>query len=202
MVELADQRGAHRCLQSRSGFHAAQPTPSRTLEVKMGDPELTIGELATRTGVATSALRHWETLGLMSTPVRVSGQRRYPPSAVGRVGVILLLRDVGFSLREAAALLAAHADADGWRAVARRKLADLDRQIADAQTAREAIVHGLACPHDDVTDCPTFAGIVAGRLAGRPLAEAHSHPPAAPPADSRAASEPLTRRAGRAGGRG
>ncbi len=52
----------------------------------MGDRHLTIGELAKRTGVATSALRYYEELGLLPAPGRVSGQRRYPESAVGLVG--------------------------------------------------------------------------------------------------------------------
>jgi DNA-binding transcriptional MerR regulator len=51
----------------------------------MVDGHLTIGELAKRTGVATSALRYYEKLGLLPAPVRVSGQRRYPESAVGLV---------------------------------------------------------------------------------------------------------------------
>ena len=62
--------------------------------------QLTIGELASRTGAATSALRYWEKLGLLPAPARVSGQRRYPPSSVKLVGVVLALRNVGFTLRE------------------------------------------------------------------------------------------------------
>jgi DNA-binding transcriptional MerR regulator len=146
------------------------------LEVKMNGRYLTIGELAKSTGVATSALRYYEELGLMPAPVRISGQRRYPESAVGLVGVILLLRDVGFSLRESKALLASRGPADdGWRQLAQRKLADLDDQIAKAQTAREAITHALHCPHDDITTCPNFANVTAARLAGKPLEEAHPH---------------------------
>ena len=142
----------------------------------MDDRYLTIGELAKSTGVATSALRYYEELGLIPAPVRISGQRRYPGSVVGLVGVILLLRDVGFSLREAKALLASGGHAvDGWRQLAQRKLADLDDQIAKAQTAREAITHGLHCPHDDITTCPNFASVVTARLAGKPLQEAHRH---------------------------
>jgi DNA-binding transcriptional MerR regulator len=142
----------------------------------MGDRHLTIGELAKRTGVATSALRYYEELGLLPAPGRASGQRRYPESAVGLVGAILLLRDAGFSLRESKALLGSRAQAvEGWRSLAHRKLADLDEQIAKAQTAKEAITHGLACPHDDFTTCPNFASIVAARLAGQPLQEAHPH---------------------------
>jgi DNA-binding transcriptional MerR regulator len=151
------------------------PTPSSTLEVKMGDRQLTIGELAKRTGVATSALRYYEELGLIPAPVRVSGQRRYPESAVGLVGVILLLRDVGFSLRESRAFLASRTAVDSWRRLAQRKLANLDEQIAKAQTAKEAITHALHCPHDDMTTCPNFTNVIAARLAGKPLEEAHPH---------------------------
>jgi DNA-binding transcriptional MerR regulator len=44
----------------------------------MVDQHLTIGELARRTGVATSALRYYEELGLMPAPVRISGQSWCP----------------------------------------------------------------------------------------------------------------------------
>jgi DNA-binding transcriptional MerR regulator len=142
----------------------------------MDDRHLTIGELAKRTGVATSALRYYEELGLLPAPDRVSGQRRYPTSAVGLVGMILLLRDVGFSLRESKAVLGSRTQAgDGWRTLTQRKLAHLDEQIAKAQTAKEALTHGLHCPHDDITTCPKFTNLVAARLAGKPLEEFHPH---------------------------
>ncbi|WP_214414801.1 MerR family transcriptional regulator [Sphaerisporangium fuscum] len=139
----------------------------------MGE-QLTIGELASRTGVATSALRYWEELGLLPAPARVSGQRRYPPSAVELVGVVLLLRDVGFTLREVKAFLASRSpDGDGWRELYRRKLGELDQRIARAQVARTAIAHGLACPHEDIFECANFTGGVAALLAGSSLEEAH-----------------------------
>ncbi len=138
--------------------------------------QLTIGELAGATGVATSALRYWEELGLLPTPARVSGQRRYPASAVGLVGLILCLRDAGFTLRELKALIALRSDGlDAWRELARRKLAELDERIAQAQAARTAVAHALACQHQDILDCPNFAGVIAARLAGSPLEEAHPH---------------------------
>ncbi|GAA0428799.1 hypothetical protein Acor_70950 [Acrocarpospora corrugata] len=137
--------------------------------------QLTIGELARATGVATSALRYWEDLGLIPTPARASGQRRYPASAVGLVGQILLLRDVGYSLREVKALVTSHSDPDTWRELAKRKLADLDERIAQAQAASTALAHALACPHEDIRTCPNFADIIAARLAGSPLHEAHPH---------------------------
>jgi len=171
-TELANHRFDHPLFER----HDSQPTPSSTLEVKMPDRHLTIGELAKRTGVAASALRYYEELGLIPTPARTSGQRRYPESAVGLVGVILFLRDVGFSLRESKALLASRRHAvDGWRQLAHRKLAELDEQIAECQAAREAISHALLCQHEDIATCPNFASVVTARLAGKPLQEAHRH---------------------------
>jgi DNA-binding transcriptional MerR regulator len=87
-----------------------------------------------------------------------------------------LLRDVGFSLGESKAVLASRPQAvDSWRSHTQRKLADLDEQIAKAQTAKEALTHALRCPHDGITTCPRFTSTVAARLAGQPLAEAHPH---------------------------
>ncbi|MFI7455650.1 MerR family transcriptional regulator [Nonomuraea sp. NPDC049714] len=138
------------------------------------EEQLTIGELASRTGLATSALRYWEELGLVPAPDRVSGQRRYPPSAVGLVGVVVALRDVGFTLREIKTLLASRSPAsDGWRELYQRKLAELDQRIAQAQVARTAIAHGLVCPHEDIFECSKFASGVAALLAGSSLEEAH-----------------------------
>jgi DNA-binding transcriptional MerR regulator len=148
--------------------------PSITLEVKMRERLLTIGELARRAGVATSALRYWEELGLLPPAARISGQRRYPESAAGHVGVILLLREAGFTLAEQRAFMASRAASPGdWQRLARRKRAELDDQIARAQAAREAIDHALRCPHEDILQCPTFAAVTAARLTGKPLRQAH-----------------------------
>jgi DNA-binding transcriptional MerR regulator len=142
----------------------------------MPEELLTIGELAHRTGVATSALRYWEEQGLLPAPERIAGQRRYPPAAVELVGEILIFRDVGFTLRELKTLMELRTSAaEGWRELHERKLAELDRRIARAQAARTAIAHGLACPREDVHDCPNFRRGVAARLAGASLEEAHSH---------------------------
>ncbi len=157
-----------------SHSHGRQPTPSSTPEVNPSGGLLTIGELARRTGVSTSALRYYEEVGLLPAPVRVSGQRRYPESAARLVGTILLYSDAGFTLAEQKALIAAHAGTrDEWNRIARRKLAELDERIARAQAARDAISHGLHCPHENITQCPNFNAGVTARIAGEPLARTH-----------------------------
>jgi DNA-binding transcriptional MerR regulator len=153
--------------------HGRQSTPSSAPEVSTRGGLLTIGELARRSGVSASALRYYAELGLLPPPARVSGQRRYPESAARLVGAILLYSDAGFTLAEQKAFLAPRDGTPGWRQLAERKLAELDEQIAKAQAAREAIRHGLRCPHADITRCPNFNAGVTARLAGEPLSRSH-----------------------------
>lgn len=137
---------------------------------------LTIGELADRTGVAVSALRYYEELGLVPAARRVSGQRRYDESAAGLVSVIMFLRDVGFSLAETKALIWSRSGSPGtWRELTRHKLAELDERIAAAQVARAALQHALRCKQEDIFSCPNFAQVLAARRAGKTLEEAHQH---------------------------
>jgi DNA-binding transcriptional MerR regulator len=139
----------------------------------MADDLLTIGELSRRTGVATSALRYYEEVGLLGHATRISGHRRYPPEAVGVVGAILLLRDA-FTLDEIRRLMAARSKSPrSWRELARRKLVELDERIEEAQAARFAIEHALECPYEDIVDCPSFQQIVLLRLAGKPIEDVH-----------------------------
>ena len=141
----------------------------------MADDTLTIGELSQRTGAAPSALRYYEEIGVLEPPARVSGQRRYDPDAVGAVGAVLFLADVGFTLAEIEQLMAARSTSpQSWRELARRKLVELDERIAEAQAARVAVEHALACPHEDIVTCPNFQQIVRLRLAGEPLEGVHS----------------------------
>lgn len=63
-------------------------------------PMLTIGELATRTGVATSALRFYEERGLIHSTRTESGHRRYWRVAIRQVAFIVFAQRVGLSLEE------------------------------------------------------------------------------------------------------
>jgi DNA-binding transcriptional MerR regulator len=121
---------------------------------------LTIGELAERTGVPTSALRYYDELGLVPPAARRSGQRRYHEDAVRLVGLVLLLRDVGFTLGEVGRLVGGAE----WRVLVTQKIAELDRLIADTEAARTALQHSLECPAGGPAGCPKFWSIVDERL--------------------------------------
>jgi MerR family redox-sensitive transcriptional activator SoxR len=141
----------------------------------MTDDLLTIGELAAHSGVATSALRYYEEVGVVRPATRDSGQRRYKRSAVELVGIVLLLQEVGFTLREIGRLVERRTSTRVWRELASHKLADLDRQITNAQAARLAIDHALECPREKILECPNFWAVVGAVLEGKALAEAHPH---------------------------
>lgn len=141
---------------------------------QVDDGLLTIGELSARTGVPTSALRYYDERGLVRPVARRSGQRRYDAAAVDRVGVVLFLRDVGFTLGEVGQLVSGRQEGEpGWRDIAKGKLAELNERASRLRVARVALEHAIRCRHGDPAECPTFWSIVSARLDGRSLAESH-----------------------------
>lgn len=66
---------------------------------------LTIGQVAKRTGLSVSAIRFYETQGLV-TPLRnAGGQRRFLPSDIRRLSFVLIAQQLGFPLEEISARL-------------------------------------------------------------------------------------------------
>jgi DNA-binding transcriptional MerR regulator len=162
------------------GFHPA----SKALQVHLksmgesGPDLLTIGELAEQAGVATSALRYYEELGLLEPDERRSGRRYYHRAAVETVGSILFLRDVGFRLTEIGQLRSSSADRPARRALLASKLEELARRSVEIRVAREALNHGLDCPAPDILTCPNFIAGVHERLTARvPWTQLQSPPP-------------------------
>src|SRR5262247_2117566 len=92
---------------------------------------LAIGELARRTGVASSALRYYERVGLLAPAARAGGRRHYGAVSAERVALIQLCQDSGFTLREIRTLVAAATRRGrSWVRLAEAKLRELDSRIA------------------------------------------------------------------------
>lgn len=134
-----------------------------------GSPLLTIGEVAERTGVATSALRYYEELGLLRPARRRSGRRYYEPAALDVVGGILLLQDAGFTLAEIGRLWSHDSDRAAQDRLLAAKLDELARRAAEIAVAREALGHALDCPAPTLTACPSFQRLGRERLTRRSL---------------------------------
>jgi MerR family redox-sensitive transcriptional activator SoxR len=116
---------------------------------------LRIGEVARRAGLKTSAIRYYESIGVLPEPERHAGQRRYRPETIRRLQVIDVAKQAGFSLEETRALLAADADKTAHaelRELAVRKLPEIDALIERALTMRDwlSTATGCGCPTLDV----------------------------------------------------
>jgi DNA-binding transcriptional MerR regulator len=148
--------------------------PAHSALESLGTPRLlSIGELAERTGLATSALRYYDQFGLVRPATRESGRRRYAASAVAQVGVILFLREVGFSLAEIGSFMESGARRSR-REIVERKLAELIEQQHRLDVARAVLEHGRHCPAGEPMQCPRFWSIIEGQLRGLSLEESHA----------------------------
>lgn len=119
--------------------------------------ELAIGEVARRAGLRPSALRYYESIGLMPAPKRVSGRRRYDESTVQMLKVVQLAQQAGFTVAQIQTLLHGFAadtpPAARWVPLARQKLQELDAQIERAQKMKRILETGLHCGCLRLEDC-------------------------------------------------
>jgi DNA-binding transcriptional MerR regulator len=114
-----------------------------------------IGELAPRSGVSIDAIRYYERREVLPKADRTeSGYREFDESAVERLAMVRQLQDLGFTLDEITAALAAHdrggatCDSERWRL--ERVAERLDQRIAQMQTTRKSLRAALArCGTED-----------------------------------------------------
>jgi MerR family transcriptional regulator, redox-sensitive transcriptional activator SoxR len=120
-------------------------------------PTLSIGELAAQTGVRTSAIRYYESVGLLPEAPRVGGYRRYTRETVQLIATLRFAQRAGFTVAEIRTLFhgfgAEVPPAERWRVLAEQKVAELDALIADAERMRRALREGMRCGCLRVEDC-------------------------------------------------
>lgn len=122
---------------------------------------MAIGELARRAGVRPSAIRYYESIGLLPAPGRLAGKRRYDPAALRRLSVIAAGQQAGLTLVEIRELL--RADERGrvsarLQDLASRKLPEVDALIARAQVVRAWLQAASSCTCPSLQECPLFDG--------------------------------------------
>ena len=124
-------------------------------------PELTIGEVARRAGVATSSIRYYERIGLLPPPDRLHGQRRYGPDVLGKLGFIGVAQSAGFKLAEIRELIdgvdSANGMGDQMRALSTRKLEEVEALLERTRAMKgwlEVAAH-CGCPTPD--ECALFS---------------------------------------------
>jgi MerR family transcriptional regulator, redox-sensitive transcriptional activator SoxR len=111
---------------------------------------LTIGEVAQRSGVATSALRFYEDRGLIRSERASSGHRRYQRAVIRRVAFILFAQRIGLTLEEVGDELAKLPEnrvptrAD-WGKLSSSWTARIDSRIAELERLREGLTECIGC---------------------------------------------------------
>jgi MerR family redox-sensitive transcriptional activator SoxR len=112
--------------------------------------ELSIGDVARRSGVAASALRYYEDYGLIASTRTGVGHRRYARAVLRRVAFIVFAQRIGLSLEEIGAELAKlpSRDAPGrrdWARLSGAWTARIDARIAELRRLREGLTECIGC---------------------------------------------------------
>jgi DNA-binding transcriptional MerR regulator len=130
----------------------------------MTAPGLFVSELARRTGTTRKALRVYEASGLIAPAARTpAGYRVFGPEAVSIVSFVVKARRAGFTVAEIRDIVkirrSGRAPCSHVRTLIETKLATIDRELADLQSARDELAvmrkswgriatrNAAVCPH-------------------------------------------------------
>lgn len=142
-------------------------------------PSLDIATVARRSGVPASALRHYETKGLIR-PIGRHGLRRvYDAGVLERLALVALGRAAGFSLDEIAAMLGATGKPTIDRAALARRADEVEQAITRLVALRDGLRHAAACRAPSHLECPSFRRLMreaTARATGGPRAAARRRP--------------------------
>lgn len=120
--------------------------------------ELTIGALSERTGVATSALRYYESEGLITAGRSPAGQRRYQRDTIRRVSFVRAAQEAGLSLAEVRESLVSMPGsrtptAKDWDRLAESWRPRIDAQIRMLERLRDRLDGCIGCGCLSMTTC-------------------------------------------------
>ncbi len=127
----------------------------------MSETSLTIGQLARRFGMNTSAIRYYERIGVLPEPARERGQRRYDDDAIRRLETLQAAKHAGFTLEEAQLLLHRREAGDPLhqplRELAARKLPEVEQLLERTTALRTWLLAATDCSCETLDACDLFA---------------------------------------------
>ena len=122
---------------------------------------LTIGEMASRSGVRTSTLRYYEERGLISSERTSGGQRRYARETLRRVAVIRAAQILGLTLEQIRSALnelpqARTPNRHDWELLSQTWRGSLDGRIAELEALRDKLTGCIGCGCLSLENCAIF----------------------------------------------
>ena len=121
--------------------------------------DMSIGDVARSTHLRTSAIRYYESVGLLPTARRVSGRRRYDHHALQRLGVIQIARQAGLTIAEIRTLVNGFPvdtpPSERWQTVAGKKLSQIKQLIEQATVMKDLLEQSLQCQCRNLDECVT-----------------------------------------------
>ncbi len=131
---------------------------------------MSIGEVGRLSGLEPSAIRYYESLGLIPKPGRAGGKRRYDASILEWLSLIALAREAGFRMVEIKRLVSGFTPgtrpAARWNELAVRKLAEIDAMMVRAERMRAVLRVALDCGCFRLEDCAAL--LAAGANGNNP----------------------------------
>ena len=118
---------------------------------------MTIGQVAAKAGLRPSALRYYESLGLLPRPARAGGRRVYGLDVLTWLAGIKVARQAGFTLAEIKKLFngfpASRRPSERWAELARDKLPEVDELIRRARDMKKLLEEGIRCGCRSFREC-------------------------------------------------
>jgi MerR family redox-sensitive transcriptional activator SoxR len=150
-------------------------------------PRLAIGAVATRTGVAVSAIRFYEEQGLIESTRESSGHRRFERSAIRRISFIRICQQLGYSLDEIKTQLEALPNGrtpteQDWQRLAASFRSDIDARMAGLAELKDKLDGCIGCGCLSLQRCALYnKDDAAARLGQGPRYLLGDSPPSSGP---------------------
>jgi MerR family redox-sensitive transcriptional activator SoxR len=119
--------------------------------------EVTIGEVAEKAALATSAIRYYERTGLLKQPLRKNGRRVYSDGILHELVIIEFAKETGFTLSETKLLLHGFPEntpaSARWKKMASKKIRELDVALAKTKAMRNMLEAMTSCRCRKLEQC-------------------------------------------------
>lgn len=122
--------------------------------------DLTIGQVATRTGLAASAIRYYERMGIVPKPYRLNGRRLYDEKWMNSLGFTMLTLNAGFRIGEIQKIMElqkADAPSRFLKSLVDQKIEELDEQMKQIKQTKKLLKMVSSCGCNSIEQCGELA---------------------------------------------